>query len=104
MTNITNVTGKYEQAYLGETGEKKEVAHSAGPTETAEAGRTQDDRVSLSDASKELQAAKDAVAATPDIRQQKVDAIKQAVENGSYELDPAKIAEKMLGSIIDEQV
>jgi negative regulator of flagellin synthesis FlgM len=60
--------------------------------------------VSLSNASRDLQAAEDAVAAVSDVRQDKVDAIKQAVESGNYKIDPGKIADKMLGMNVNEMV
>lgn len=101
MTNISNI-GKYEQTYLNETADKQGVTPGTGTTETVETERTQDDRVSLSNASRDLQAAEDAVAAVPDVRQDKVDAIKQAVEGGTYEIDPGKIADKMLGMNVNE--
>lgn len=104
MTTISNITGQYDQAYLNETADKQGITPAAGTTEPAEAEVPQDDRVSLSDASKEMQTAEDSVASVPDIRQEKVDAIKQAVESGSYEIDPGKIADKMIGSIVNEMV
>jgi negative regulator of flagellin synthesis FlgM len=104
MTNISNITGNYDQTFLNETTEKQGVAPAAGATETAETERPQDDRVSLSDASKDMQAAEDAVAATSDVRQEKVSAIKQAVESGTYDADPGKIADKMIGSIVNELI
>ena len=36
---------------------------------------------------------------SPEIRQERVDSLKQAIDNGTYELDPEKIA----SSMIDEQ-
>jgi flagellar biosynthesis anti-sigma factor FlgM len=36
---------------------------------------------------------------SPEIRQDRVDSLKQSIDNGTYELDPAKIA----SSMIDEQ-
>ncbi len=104
MTNISNITGKYDQAFLNEAGDKQGINAPAITTETVETERTQDDRVSLSHASREMQTAKDAVAATSDIRQEKVDAIKQSIESGDYEIDPGKIAEKMVGSMVNELV
>jgi negative regulator of flagellin synthesis FlgM len=104
MTNISNITGNYDQTFLNETTEKQGVAPVAGATETAETERPQDDRVSLSDASKDMQAAEDAVAATSDVRQEKVNAIKQAVESGTYEVNPGKVADKMIGSIVNELI
>jgi negative regulator of flagellin synthesis FlgM len=104
MTNITNVTGKYEQAFLNETADKQGINSPAKTTEAVETERPQDDRVSLSDASRELQAAKDAVAAAPDVREEKVAEIKQSVVTGNYEIDPGNIAEKMIGSMINEML
>jgi len=102
MTNITDVTGKYEQAFLSETTDKTRVDTPATPPEEAKTERIQEDKVSLSDASRDMQTAKQAVASAPDFRQEKVDEIKQAVENGRYEIDAGKVAEKMIGSIIHD--
>jgi len=104
MTNISNITSKYDQAFLNEAGDKQGITTPANTTEAVEMERPQDDRVSLSHASREMQTAKDAVAATSDIRQEKVDAIKQSVESGDYEIDPGQIAEKMVGSMVNELV
>lgn len=103
MTNISNVTGKYEQAFLNETTDKQRVDTPAStPPEESKAERIQDDKVSLSNASKDMQTAKQAVASSPDIRQEKVNDIKQAVADGRYEIDAGKVAEKMIGAIIHE--
>jgi negative regulator of flagellin synthesis FlgM len=105
MTNITNVTGKYEQAFLNETTDKQRVdTPSTTPEENNRTDRIQDDKVSLSEASRDMQTAKEAVASSPDVRAEKVSEIKQAVENGRYELDAGKVAEKMIGSIISEVI
>ena len=102
MTNITNVTGKYEQAFLNETTDKLRVDTPATLPEESKTERIQDDKVSLSDASRDMQTAKQAVSSSPDIRLEKVNEIKQAVEDGRYEIDAGKVAEKMIGSIIHE--
>lgn len=102
MTNISNITGKYEQAFLNETTDKQGVTPGTSTTETVETERAQDDRVSLSNASREMQVAEEAVAAVTDVRQDKVAAIKQAVESETYEIDPGKIADKMLGLNVNE--
>jgi flagellar biosynthesis anti-sigma factor FlgM len=34
--------------------------------------------------------------ATPEVRQEKVQSLRDAIRNGSYEVDPAKIADAML--------
>lgn len=104
MTNITNITGKYDQPFLKETADKQQVDPSANPTDTEKTERIQDDKVSLSSASKEMQTAKDAVSSTPDIRQNKVNEIKQAVENGTYQVNAGQVADKMIGSNVNEVV
>ena len=105
MTNIANVTGKYEQAFLNETMDKQRVdAPGTAPPEESKTERIQDDKVSLSDASRDMQTAKQAVSSSPDIRLEKVNEIKQAVADGRYEIDAGKVAEKMIGSIIDEVI
>lgn len=104
MTNITNVTGKYEQVFLNEAAEKQRMDTPAPPPEENRAERIQDDKVSLSDASRDMQTAKQAVVASPDIRTEKVNEIKQAVADGRYEVDAGKVAEKMIGQIISEIV
>ena len=102
MTTITptTITGKYDQTILSETTDKQRVDTTPAPAEENKADRLQDDRVSISKASKDMQTAQSAVAATPDVRQEKVNELKQAVNDGRYEVDAGKVAEKMIGSII----
>ena len=48
-----------------------------------------------------MQVAKDALAAAPDIREDKVAAIKAAYQSGQYNVSAEKFAEKVAGDIID---
>lgn len=104
MTNITNVTGKYEQAFLNETTDKQRVDAPSAQPEESRTERIQNDKVSLSEASKDMQTAEQAVASSPDMRAEKVNEIKQAVADGLYEIDAGKVAEKMIGSIINDVI
>jgi negative regulator of flagellin synthesis FlgM len=54
------------------------------------------DTVSLSDNAVQLGKLGESVAATPAVDAQRVEQVKQAIENGSYEVDPAKVAEKLM--------
>jgi negative regulator of flagellin synthesis FlgM len=56
------------------------------------------DTVSLSDDAKSLAAARQAVESAPDVRDQKVAAIKQRVEDGTYSVPSRVLAQKMLGN------
>lgn len=54
------------------------------------------DQVTLTTSARSLQKLSDAIAQTPVVDAGKVASIKQAVSSGSYTIDPASIADKML--------
>ncbi len=56
------------------------------------------DSVTLSDGAKSLAAARDAVKAAPDVRDDKVSEIKQQVTDGTYKVSAKVLARKMLDS------
>ena len=56
------------------------------------------DAVSISSMGMDYQVAKSAVANTPDIRQDKVDALKQQINDGSYNVSGESFAEKLLAT------
>ena len=103
---VTNATGNYEQqSYVKETTENKkpEVQESQQQNERAAEVR-KGDTVSLSSASKELQLAKQAAASAPEEKSDRVEELKQAITEGTYEVDAEKIAEKIIGTNISEFV
>lgn len=55
------------------------------------------DRLEISQAGKDFQIAKQAVALTADVRQEKVDALKQQMASGNYNVNDDDLAEKLLG-------
>jgi len=55
-----------------------------------------EDKVDLSSQSKEMKKIADALAATPDVRAEKVEALKKQVESGQYQVNSDAVAEKML--------
>ncbi len=70
----------------------------------AEAQAAATDRVELSGRSKEMAKAHEAVAATPEVRQQKVQEIKESIANGQYEVDADNVAQKMIVSFLEEVI
>ncbi len=63
------------------------------------------DIVDISKESEVLYKAKKEIDKLPDVRKEKVEAIKDKVENNQYEIDEGKVADKILEeSIIDELV
>lgn len=54
------------------------------------------DAVEITEAGRELARASDITNAMSDVRQERVEALKQRVQDGSYALDPATIARRIL--------
>lgn len=57
------------------------------------------DRVDISERAKEAARLMEEIKAIPDIRTEKVDEIKEAINSGKYRIDPVKLAEKILREI-----
>ncbi len=66
------------------------------PEGASASARAPSDAVSLSEQAKTLAAARRAVDSAPDIRQDKVDAIKQAISDGTYSVSARELARKMI--------
>ena len=81
------------EAYVNQVQDKDK----ADPTvEQSEKQQAKADTVVLSDTAKQLQEAKKQLEAIPDVREDKVAQIKEQIENGTYEINEEKIADKML--------
>ena len=62
------------------------------------------DTVELSAGSQDVQKAKAILAQTPDVRADKVQALKEKIADGDYTVDPHRIADNMLTSLLSESV
>ncbi len=102
--SIINIHNNYKQrSIIKETPENKRIEeHKKQSIEQKSA--TSEDKISLSDTSKEMKIAKEAVESTPDseIRIDKIEHLKQAINDGNYEVNAEKVAEKMIGFIVDD--
>jgi len=107
INNINNIAGQYEkQAYISEPTEKKLQMR---PDQEAVLNKKEitEDRVSLSEGSRDISLAKKAAMAdtgnTPisENRAEKVAEIKQKVESGQYQTNSDLAAEKIIGPVID---
>ena len=58
--------------------------------------------VDLSQRSKDVQRLQKAIQSEPDMRMEKVEAIRKKIEKGEYEIDADATAEKMLKTFFDE--
>lgn len=62
----------------------------------------QDTIVELSSSLKEARLINEISAAEPDIREEKVAALKEQVDSGTYRVDPEAVADKLVDAFIDE--
>ncbi len=81
------------EAYVNQVQEKDKVDAAA---EQPEKQQNKADTVALSNAAKNIQEAQKKLEAIPDVREDKVAELKEQIENGTYEIDAEKIADKML--------
>ena len=62
------------------------------------------DRVVLSAGSLDLQKVRDILEQTPEVRTDRVQALKEEIARGEYQVDPYRLADKMMGSLLSETV
>ena len=60
------------------------------------------EHIAISSKAKDIQKVTEAVNASPDIRIEKVDRIKEQISNGTYSVSSEQLAEKILENIITE--
>jgi len=69
------------------------IAQSSAKSQTF----SEDDRTTLSSDAASLSSLTSAALSSPDIRQGRVDNLRQAISNGEYKVDPDSIASAMVG-------
>lgn len=85
--------------------EKVQVKKSEGSAAaTAAKGAAQTDRVVLSAGSLEVQKAKDILEQTPEVRADRVQALREQISRGEYQVDPYRLADTMMTSLLSETV
>lgn len=95
-TQLQNVLAAYQAQQTNPGGKKERVAHKPG----AEA-----DQVALSPTAREYQLARKALKEAPVIREEKVAALSERLQAGTYHVTGEEVAEKMISrAIVDELV
>ena len=62
------------------------------------------DRVELSAGSQDVQKAQEILQQTPAVRAERVAALRQQIERGEYQIDSRQVADKMLVSLISDNI
>ncbi len=88
----------------GRTAGAGRVGDKAATSSGAEAAAAAADRVELSGKSREMAKAAEALAATPEVREQKVAEIRRRIDNHEYQVDADKVAQKMIMDFLREIV
>lgn len=86
------------------TARAKKSGSKAISASGAEANAVAEDKVALSDRSKDMAKANEAVAAASDVRRQKVEELKRQVANNEYRVDAEKVAHRMIVDFLGELV
>lgn len=66
--------------------------------ETVEKRTSRDDKIEISQVGKDMTVAKKAISEAPDLREDKVKAIKEQMEAGTYSVSSEAIADKLINS------
>lgn len=80
----------------GSSGNSVVTDKSSGEGGPSAATAQTGDHVTLTDSARTLQRIEEAVAKTPVVNADKVAAVKQAIGAGTYKIDPARVADKLL--------
>ncbi len=84
--------GAYNQVAQVYGNQSVKKGHNANGVNTA----TTMDRVSFSSVGKDMQVAKSALDAVPDVREDKVSALRESIANGTYQVSAEDFASKLL--------
>ncbi len=86
-------TGSSQGTPVEKQGDGKSPASPASPADSGTPGA---DRVSLTGEARQLQALEARIASEPVVDRQRVEAVRTAVENGTFTVNPERIADKMI--------
>ena len=80
----------------------QKARESAATASTSSGSAVAGDKVVLSSGSLDVQKMKDIIHETPPVRMDKVQALKAQIERGDYQVDPYRVADKMLMNFLAE--
>ena len=84
------------------TDNKIQKVKSSSAAEVSSTRTTSADRVQLSSNLVDVQKMKNIIQETPSVRMDRVQALKQQIEGGEYQVDPYRVADKMLMNLLSE--
>jgi negative regulator of flagellin synthesis FlgM len=97
---ITDVKGLEVEQLVSQQTDKVSGAQGQKPTEKSSGEM---DVIHLSPQSRLMQKASEVVYQTPEVRSEKVSALQESVQGGTYEVDTLKVANRLITEIIQEK-
>jgi negative regulator of flagellin synthesis FlgM len=92
------------QAYVQGAENAQSPENAQKNANVAEPKKAPEDKVSLSASARDLQVAQDAMSMAPDVRTDKVQDVRSAIDSGNYKVDAQQVADKIIGFSIDQMV
>jgi negative regulator of flagellin synthesis FlgM len=100
ISNIDDASLQMIQQY--QKADKADKVDDRSSEKTAAPNLVPEEKVNLSTTAKDVQNLSNAISKLPDVRDEKVQALKDQIEKGTYKVDAEKTAEKMVGeSLLD---
>ena len=100
ISNIDDASLQMIQQY--QKADKADKVEDRSSEKAAAANLVPEEKVNLSTTAKDVQNLSNAISKLPDVRDEKVQALKDQIEKGTYKVDAEKTAEKMVGeSLLD---
>src|SRR5512139_986330 len=99
------INGTNPLIVLKSDAQRLEPPQNAEPTVKGSGEQPAPDRLELSLRGREISHLNDLIQSTPDVREDRVEKVRQELETGTYNVKAEKIAEKILGGdLLDEIV
>lgn len=92
--------GSYNQIAQVYGGQSVKKGYNSGAVDTASVM----DQVSFSTVGKDMQIAKNALKSVPDVREDRVRALKESIANGTYQVDAESFADKILAAFNEKAI
>ncbi len=99
---ISNTASSYINQAYSQNRPPNTATRKTGPD--GNVAELQADSIQLSERTRDIQKISAALEKTPDIRSEVVAQLKTSIQNGRYNVDAEKIAEKMAGTLTDELI
>ncbi|MBI2874482.1 MAG: flagellar biosynthesis anti-sigma factor FlgM [Firmicutes bacterium] len=101
---LQNPGARPGQAGAGRTGEVNKERGAGSRVGAPQGGRLDMDILEVSAQAREVDRLHEVLEHLPEVRAEKVESLKRAIAEGRYNVDPAEVAEKIMGRTLADRV